>query len=286
MVRRPVATALALVTLATPATAAAHSDLELLRRHVPRLHYAAQETDFATSVEALTARVAGKRVALRPRARPLPDVAYGRSVASRDGRTYLQYWFLYADNPQDRGIVRTGRHEGDWELVQVMLDRRDRAVAATYAQHSWAERCEGYDRRVFVANASHASYPRRGTYDRPFPDPDDEATGGGRVVTPRVKAFGRWAAWPGRWGRSEASWVPGESTSPRGPAFQAPWADPAGFHARARACGSGAPVHPWPVYAGGGAAVLITLGALALFRIRRKRPNTGKAVRLTQEHGA
>lgn len=285
MVRRPVATALALATLAAPATAAAHADLELLRRHAPTLHYAAEETDFATSVQALTPRVAGESIALEPRVKPLPDVAYGRSVAARDGRTYLQYWFLYADNPQDRGIVHTGRHEGDWELVQVVLDRRERPVAATYAQHSWAEACEGYDRQVFVANGSHASYPRRGTHGRPFPDPDDEATGDGRVVGPRVEAFGRWAAWPGRWGRSRASFVPGESTSPRGPAFQAPWRDPARFHARARACGSGAPPHPWPV-AAAAAAVLMILGAWALFRSRRKRSNTWKAVRLTPERGA
>ena len=284
--RRSLVTALALALLAAPQAAVAHSDLELLRRHAPALHYAAGERDFATSVQALTPRVAGERIALSARTRPLPDVAYGRSVAARDGRTYLQYWFLYADNPQDRGIVRTGRHEGDWELVQVALGRGGRPVSAAYAQHSWAERCAGYDRRVFVAHASHASYPRRGTHDRPFPDPDDEATGDGRVVTPKIEPFGRWAAWPGRWGRSEASWIPAESTSPRGPAFQAPWSDPAGFHARARACGSGAPAHPWPVYAVGGGAVLITLGALALYRTRRKRSNTRKVVRLTPEHGA
>ena len=285
MVRRVFVSALAATALVVPAQAAAHTDLELLRRHAPTLHYAAGEQDFATSGEALTGRVAGERIALTARTDPLPDVAYGRSVAARDGRTYLQYWFLYADNPQDRGIVRTGRHEGDWELVQVALDRRGRPSGATYAQHSWAERCEGYDRRVFVANASHASYPRRGTHDRPFPDPDDEATGDGRVVTPRIEPFGRWAAWPGRWGQTEDSWVPAESPSPRGPRFQAPWRDPSAFHAQARACGSGAPPHPWPVYAGT-AAVLVALGALALFKIRRGLPNTWKAVRPGRARGA
>jgi hypothetical protein len=43
---------------------------------------------------------------------------------------------------------------------------------------------------------------------------------------------------------------PIEASSPRGSRFQerdAPraWDDPAGFHAAARACGSGAPPHPW-----------------------------------------
>ena len=205
--------------------------------------------------------------------RPLPDVAYGRSVAARDGRTYLQYWFLYADNPHDRGIVRTGRHEGDWEFVQVALDRRGRVEGAAYAQHSWVEACDRYDRQVFVANGSHASYPRRGTHDRPWPDPNDEAPGDGRVVTPRVEPLGRWAAWPGRWGRTEDSWIPAESPSPRGPAFQPAWDDPSGFHARARACGSGAPPHPWPVYAGLAAAFAL-LGALTLLKGQRRRSMT------------
>jgi hypothetical protein len=284
MVARLLAAA-ALGALVLPAAASAHSDLTLLRRHAPTLHYAAQERGVATSVEALTARVAGERIALAPRVRPLPDVAYGRAVAARDGRTWLQYWFLYADNPQDRGILRTGRHEGDWELVQVALDRRGRPVASTYAQHAWAEACDGYDRDVFVANASHASYRRPGTHGRPFPDPDDEAPGDGRVVRPEVRAFGRWAAWPGRWGRTEDSWIPAESPSPRGPVFQDPWGDPSGFHARARACGSGAPPHPRPVYAAV-AGLLLLVGAAALLKFRGGWSNTWKAVRTSVKHGA
>lgn len=107
--------------------------------------------------------------------------------------------------------------------------------------------------------------------NRPWPDPDDEARGDGRVVRPRVDPFGRWARWPGRWGETEAGLVPGESSSPRGPAFQddGPWSDPAGFHARARACASGAPPHPWPVYAAAALAVVaVGTGAVTVFRRR------------------
>jgi MYXO-CTERM domain-containing protein len=265
-----------LAALAAPAAAAAHSDLELLRRHAPVLHYDARETERATAVEALTADppVDGAgTVALRPRRHPLPDVVYGRSLAGRDGRTWLQYWMLYADNPQDRGVLRTGRHEGDWEVVQVGLDRRGGPVAVTYAQHSWAEACPRWSGHVYVANGSHASYPEPGEHGRPWPDPDDEARGDGRVVRPRVAPFGRWVAYRGRWGRTRASRVPAESPSPRGPAFQdeGPWRDPAGYHAAARACGSGAPPHPWPVYAGGAAALLLVGAAGILARRRRSR---------------
>jgi hypothetical protein len=192
---------------------------------------------------------------------------------------------LHEDNPQDRGIVRTGRHEGDWEVVQVGLDpRTGRPAVVTFAQHSWAERCawSAVERAprdpeapvVYVAAASHASYPRAARHDRPWPDPTDVADGRGRAVRPEVRPFGAWAAWPGRWGGSDPSpVVPGESPSPRGPAFQptGPWGDPSAFHAAARPCGSGAPPHPWPVY-----AVALALAACALLGtlrlVRASRP--------------
>lgn len=41
-----------------------------------------------------------------------PDVVYGHVVRGTDGREWLQYWRFSTYNPQDRGIVRTGRHEG------------------------------------------------------------------------------------------------------------------------------------------------------------------------------
>ena len=238
------------------------------------MRYDSSETDRATSVEALTARVEGDSVTLAPRTSgPVPDVVYGRRTRGSDGRTWLQYWFLYATNTQDRGIFRTGRHEGDWEVVQVALDRDGRPGDATYAQHSWAERC-AWRGVVHVANGSHASYFTPAEHGRPWPDPDDFADGRGRQVRPRVEPFGPWVRWPGRWGRSEASWVPGENSSPRGPAFQeeGPWRDPAAFHARARACGTGAPPHPLGVRLGMGLAVIgVAAAILMAFRTRVRR---------------
>ncbi|HWT94364.1 MAG TPA: hypothetical protein VN238_15295 [Solirubrobacteraceae bacterium] len=262
-----------LLALVAPGVAQARADdAALLARHAPELRYDARERGFATAVEALTPRVAGDAVTLRPRVSPLPDVVYGRVVRERGGAAWLQFWFLYADNPQDRGIVRTGRHEGDWELVQVRVDARGRAREATYAQHGWAARC-GYDGRVFVAHGSHASYARAGEHGRPWPDPDDEARGDGRAVRPEVRPFGAWVRWPGRWGRTEAGWVPAESDSPRGPAFQetAAWRDPAGYHAAARPCAAGAPPHPWPVYAGAATGAVLLLAGALLARRRLKR---------------
>ena len=76
---------------------------------------------------------------------------------------------LFADNPQDRGLLRTGRHEGDWEVVQYRL-RRGRIVQGVYAQHSGAEACGTRGLRirpsgrpvVFLARGSHAAYFRPG----------------------------------------------------------------------------------------------------------------------------
>lgn len=238
------------------------------------MRYDSAERDRATAVEALVARVEGERVALRPRREPPPDVAYGRRVHGGDGRTWLQYWFLYATNDQDRGILRTGRHEGDWEMVQLRLGAGGRPDAATFAQHSWAEACP-WRGVVFVANGSHASYFSAGEHGRPWPDPDDFADGRGRAVRPRIEPFGAWARWPGRWGRSDASWVPGEQSSPRGPAFQddGPWRDPSAFHARARPCGAGAPPHPLGVRI---AAWLAVIGICALaFMATRTRVRRG-----------
>ncbi len=170
--------------------------------------------------------------------------SYGRVAGP-----WLQYWRWHVYNAQDRGILRTGRHEGDWELVQVRLED-GRPAEAVYAQHSGAERCGwGEVRRrgdapvAYLANGSHASYFRPGVRDRTFPDPNDEADGRGRVQRPRLVVISERAPafmrFTGRWGTSRAGW-PGESSSPRGPAFQGvSWDDPAAFAASARGCAAG-----------------------------------------------
>ena len=123
-----------------------------------------------------------------------PPASYGRAAPAAGGGRWLQYWRWHVDNPQDRGILRTGRHEGDWELVQVRVDAAGKPVEAVYAQHSGAERC-GWARRsrrrddapvAFLANGSHAAYFRSGVRDRTFPDPNDEAEGRGRIQRPRL----------------------------------------------------------------------------------------------------
>ena len=213
---------------------------------------------------------------------------YGRALPARAGGTWLQYWLYYAYQDQDRGIVRSGRHEGDWELVQYRVDE-ERLVEAVYAQHSGAERCPGseVERRaghplVYASHGSHASYLHAGTRDRMWPDPNDESDGRGpAVAAPVVEVTASAPAWmrdPEPWGGSRANrFVPIEQDSPPGPAFQPRRWDPEIFAADARACQAGCDEvgecdGPEKALAAGGLAALVGVVLLRLRRARKPRP--------------
>jgi hypothetical protein len=251
------------------ATPSRDSDGDALRRYAPVLRYTEGEEYFAQPASRAARQLDG-------------DVIYGR-VAEEAGERWLQYWLFFAQNTQDRGVVGTGLHEGDWEFVQIRLGV-DGPDAVTLAQHSWAEACpyseleteivEGHEVPVvFVAEGSHALYPRAGTGDRPWPDPNDRADGSGPEVRPRVELIAKgepaWTLYPGPWGASEASWVPGEQSSPVGPMFKDDrrWFEPATFHREALPCGETPPGRWWqtPLLA---LAFVVLAGAVVLHRRR------------------
>ena len=81
-----------------------------------------------------------------------------------DGQmTYVQYWMFYVFNPGS-----LNRHQGDWEMVQVVLDGGLEPVATTYSQHhsavqaGWSDIIvqDGTHATVYVALGSHANYYR------------------------------------------------------------------------------------------------------------------------------
>jgi len=208
-------------------------------------------------------------------------------VYERHADGWVQYWIWYRANPQDRGILRSGRHAGDWELVQYRTDGSE----AVYAQHSGAERCGRRDIEfrggrpvVYVANGSHASYFHAGVRDRMWPDPNDEADGRGvvqRPVTVSVTADApAWMRYRGHWGNARAGWFPAEQSSPRGPAFQGlRWDDPSAFARSARRCTARRCV---TVGACDGRETALALGSLALLGLggfgwwrRRRRTAAG-----------
>jgi hypothetical protein len=233
-------------------TAPAHAADALLDRHRPTLAYSHKERDRTSAVDAIVPRLGDRESVDLEDERPGREVVYGRRVRDPDdGRTYLQYWLFFLTNPQDRGIVNVGPHEGDWELVQLRLGPGGRPDRMTLTQHSWAERCPAPAQGgpvVYVTNGAHALYSTKGTHDRQWPDPNDEADGRGRRVRPPVEPPGAWTRWPGRWGDSDGGLLSIGHPSPRGPAFQerGAWQRPSAFDAaNARPCASRPPRRWW-----------------------------------------
>ena len=75
----------------------------------------------------------------------------------------VQYWFFYAFNPGS-----LNQHEGDWEMIELILDLTETPLYAVYSQHFAGERAAWNDvekrgethPRVYVALGSHANYFR------------------------------------------------------------------------------------------------------------------------------
>jgi hypothetical protein len=164
------------------------------------------------------------------------DRAFGHVARGEDGAVYLQYWFFYLYN--DKAFLGFGLHEGDWEMVQIGLGPDERPESMAFAQHTHGQRCRWsvVERRgdrplVYVARGSQASYPFAGRHKAPIVP--DYADGKGAEVSPRLEAITEsepdWVAWPGRWGSTKAR-NRLESNSPRGPAHQDKFSDPATFH--------------------------------------------------------
>lgn len=172
---------------------------------------------------------------------------YGRVI--REGRRiWLQYWlWYYFDQKQLLGF---GRHEGDWETVQVGLDREGDPELVTFSRHqgALARRWSQIERRrtrtgdhpvVYVAPFSHACYTEPGShlYLGGIDNPD----GRGPAVLPSLEPFGQWSHWPGRWGRSKGvlqRWTGCRflgGRSPASPACQVQrWRRPTRFYRHAR----------------------------------------------------
>jgi hypothetical protein len=104
-----------------------------------------------------------------------PQTVYGR-VLRTDNRVVVQYWYFYYDDfysytPTVSNFIWQ-EHEGDWEVVNVVLDADEDPLFVGYSQHclgtrrSWAKtpRWSGRHPIVFVARGSHANYFTEGTH--------------------------------------------------------------------------------------------------------------------------
>lgn len=158
------------------------------------------------------------------------NVGY-RRVVKGGGFTWVQYWLWYLCNPKDYFV--TGKHEGDWEFVQVGY-AGESPFCMTASQHRSGEGRMWWEieRRlgrplVYVARDSHANFFT--VVDQP-PEVGDDANGRGDVLdSVEWREFGDWATWTGLWGNSTE-----EGRSPQSPGCQGNrWNAPHCYHSKA-----------------------------------------------------
>ena len=163
----------------------------------------------------------------------LPPVVYHR-VVTGGGLAWHQYWLWYLYNPW--GIGGVGKHEGDWEFVQIgrTPGERARPILMTCSQHHsggkreyWAVEMKDNRPVVYVALGSHANYFATGRQGGGI----DLCDGDGKELYDyEVRNFGDWASWPGRWGNST-----GEGQSPESPGCQTiRWKQPHLYHSNSK----------------------------------------------------
>jgi hypothetical protein len=201
-------------------------------------------------------------------ARDRRESVYGRVVRSPDA-IVLQYWYFYYDNTYSYAHPASDfiwqAHEGDWEVVNVVLSADGAPISVGYSQHCLGERRAWEDvvredthPVVYVAAGSHANYFSTG--EHPYdprcvplqaqalltqlglPLPRDH-TSDGDVSGPKhsegehthIRRFGggesSWTQFPGFWGELQYFHAPfvgtvAFGTSPIGPAYKPIWHDP------------------------------------------------------------
>jgi hypothetical protein len=196
-------------------------------------------------------------------------VVYGH-VAHDGDHTVLEYWLFYYDDvysyayPPSNFIWQA--HEGDWEVVNVVLDEDEQPVSAAYSQHclgdtrTWANmtRVGGTHPVVYVALGSHANYFEAGTHpinldcvplpalailsQLRLPPPDDHMVDGPVIGPASVEGPATpihdigddtpWVDFDGLWGELQWFHAPAPignvpfGTSPVGPAQHQVWSHP------------------------------------------------------------
>lgn len=176
---------------------------------------------------------------------------YGHYVEDGDER-WLQYWFFYFYNDFNLigRFLGAGRHEGDWEMIQLRLRDDDEPDFAVYSQHKHAgvrrwdqvDLVPGTKRPVvYVARGSHACYFEPGPHGTGlWVDLADGKRRASRrepsleIVREGEDGWG-WLDWPGHWGDTKppvldlsSFWkkIPVGSDSPTGPAQHKQWRHP------------------------------------------------------------
>ena len=163
------------------------------------------------------------------------------------GKLALQYWFFYAFNDYNN------KHEGDWEMVQVVFDADtaeealgEEPVEVGYSQHEGAERSDwdadgklelvdGTHPVVHPAAGSHANYYDEALFLGRSAEQGvgcDDTTGPTFEIRPAVQTIPSdagdaresfpWITFEGRWGELQKAFYNG----PTGPNLKGQWTEP------------------------------------------------------------
>lgn len=175
------------------------------------------------------------------------DRVHGHARRDRGGRQWLQYWlFYYYNDFQLTGqLLSSGKHEGDWEVVQIRLGPGEQPDKAVFSQHRGGEsrpwsavaKVPGASATplVYVARGSHANYFAPGAHWTGLWF--DHADGRGASIAPTLDVLGdskpAWVLWPGSWGDTKQDSSPLDASSPRSPGRRAHWLEPSALAAGA-----------------------------------------------------
>lgn len=170
-------------------------------------------------------------------------------VATEPGGLAVQYWFFYPFNDY------TNKHEGDWEVVQLVFDAADAdealgedPVSVGYSQHEGMEVAGWDDAKLQVVDGTHpVVHAAAGSHANYFDDAlylgtsgeqgfgCDDTRGPADDVRPAVEVIPSdpeaasaefpWIDFQGRWGQREEAFYNG----PTGPNTKDSWTDPISY---------------------------------------------------------
>lgn len=214
-----------------------------------------------------------------------PPTLYANAATDpgHPGQLALQYWFYWVFNDWNN------RHEGDWEMIQIIFPAATAAEAlevdptsVAFAQHEGSETAQWDDPKlrkdgthpvVYPSEGSHAAY-----YDQArwfgksaaagfgCDDTSVSPTVPGVLWQPQIEVLGgpeaegqEWLAYPGRWGQQ----APSFNNGPTGPNTKRQWTQPIAWQEEEGRSGAVAiPAIPGPAV---GAFCSVTTGGSLLF---------------------
>lgn len=173
-----------------------------------------------------------------------PATVYARVAADpgHPGMLALQYWFFWVFNDWN------DKHEGDWEMIQILFDASTPAEAlgtapasTAYAQHEGSETATWSDGKVLLVDGHPVVYPSQGSHASYYTQAKwfgksasagfgcDNSLAEGLLVRPDVVVLPDqpgegfdWTGFTGRWGEKEPSF----NNGPTGPVTKMQWSQP------------------------------------------------------------